>query len=50
MSRGDELDPGWVDGVVRRAAEQEEKEPTLIWRVEWPCDQGMDLQGMKERN
>lgn len=40
---GDELDSGWVDGVVRGTAEQEEKETALIWCVEWPCDQSMDL-------
>ncbi len=46
VSSGDELDPWWVDGVVRGTTEQEEKEATLVWCVERPCDQGMDLQEM----
>lgn len=40
---GDELDPWWMNWIVRGTAEQEEEEATLIWRVKWPCDQGMDL-------
>lgn len=43
MSSGDELDSRWVDGVVWGAAKQEEEEATLVWCVERPCDQGMDL-------
>lgn len=43
MSGGDELDPRWVDGVVGGAAEQEEEEAALVWRVERPRDQGVDL-------
>lgn len=45
VAGGDELDPWWVDGVIRGTAEQEEEEATLVWRVKWPCDQGMDLSG-----
>lgn len=43
MPSGDELDPWWMNWIVRGTAEQEEEEATLIWRVKWPCDQGMDL-------
>lgn len=51
VARGDELDSGWVDGVVRRTAEQEEEETTFVWCVKWPCDQGVDLQeGKKQKN
>lgn len=46
---GDELDSGWVDGVVGGTAEQEEEETTLVWCVKWPCDQGVNLQEGKER-
>ena len=48
VSRGDELDPGGVDGVVRWAAEQEEKEAAFIWSVKWPCDKCVDLSGINE--
>lgn len=43
VSGGDELDPRRVDGVVGRAAEQEEEEAALVRCVKWACDQGMDL-------
>lgn len=48
VSGSDQLDPWRVDGVVRGTAEQEEEKTTLIWRVKWPCDQGVDLSGMTE--
>lgn len=43
MSRGNQLDTWRVNGVVGWAAEQEEEEATLVWRVKWPCDQRVDL-------
>lgn len=49
MSSGDELDSGWVDGVVGGAAEQEQEEPAFVWRVKRPCDQSMDLQRDKRK-
>lgn len=49
VASGDELDSRWVDGVVWGTAEQEQEETALVWCVKWPCYQGMDLQGEKER-
>lgn len=43
VSRGDELDARRVDGVVGRAAEQEEEEASLVRRVEGACDEGVYL-------
>lgn len=43
VSGGDELDPRWVDWVVRGTAEQEQEEASLVRRVEWPRDQRVDL-------
>lgn len=43
VSRGDQLDPRRVDGVVRGTAEQEEEEAALVRRVKRACDQRVDL-------
>lgn len=43
VSRGDQLDPRRVDGVVWGTAEQEEEEAALVGRVERACDQRVDL-------
>lgn len=48
MSRGDQLDPRRVDGVVRGTAEQEEEEAALVRRVKRACDQRVDLTGGRE--
>lgn len=43
MACSDELHPGRVDGVIGRAAEQEEEEASFIGCVEWPSYERMDL-------
>lgn len=47
VSCGNQFDTWRVNGVVRGAAEQEEEEAALIWRVKWPRDQCMDLTSRK---
>lgn len=38
VSSSNKFDTRGVDGVVRGAAEQEEEEATLIWRVKGTCN------------
>lgn len=49
MSCGNQLDTRRVNGVVGGAAEQEEKEATLIRRVKWTRYQRMDLMRRRVR-
>lgn len=45
VASGDELDTRWVDGVIRRASEQEEEEAAFVGCIKRPSDQSMDLVG-----
>lgn len=47
VSRGNQLDPWRVNGVVGGAAEQEEEEAALVGRVKRPCDQRVDLKSRR---
>lgn len=43
MPGSDQFDTWRVDGIVRRTAEQEEEEASLIWCVEGAGDEGVNL-------